>query len=175
MKKFLQFSGLIALGLALVAFILLMACPSVVYLDNVNNWYSGLAAIFAGGKVQGTLGGATITTDFDGKLAATALIAWILIVVAMLILIAGVVLPLLKIKALEKFAGLLNLVAVCSLVIAGVLVFFTVPVFASANDWGNAVDGWGLGAGWIIAGILAILGGVVAILPAASTFLGKKK
>ena len=174
MKKFLKFAGAVAFVFALVAFILLMATHSVVYADNTANWYSGLAAIFGKGTAQVNIMGWSNSGDFDGKLAATALIGWILILVAMIILLAGVLLPLLKVKALDKFAGLLNLVAVCALVTAGILVFFTVPAFAAANEW-NSADGWTLGAGFIVAGILAILGGLIAILPAAVDFIGKKK
>jgi hypothetical protein len=112
----------------------------------------------------------------DAKLAWPALIGWILILVAMIILCAGVVLPLLKVKALDKFAGVLNLVAVGSLVAAGILIFFTEPAFGAANEWSSdAIKAWTLGGGYIAAGILAIVGGALAILPAAVDFIGKKK
>ena len=32
-----------------------------------------------------------------------------------------------------------------------------------------------LGAGWVIGGILALVAGIVAVLPAVADFLGKKK
>ena len=176
MKKFLKFSGIVALVFALVAFILLMASHSVVYADNTANWYSGISAVFGGGTAQVNIMGWTKSGSVDAKLAWPALIGWILIVVAMVILLLGIVLPLLKVKALEKFAGVLNLVAVCALVAAGILVFFTEPAFGAANDWSSdAIKQWTLGAGYVVAGILAILGGVCAILPAAADFLGKKK
>lgn len=112
----------------------------------------------------------------DAKLAWPALIGWILVLVAMIILLAGVVLPLLKVKALDKFAGVLNLVAVASLVTAGILIFFTEPAFGAANEWSeDAIKAWTLGGGYIAAGILAIVGGALAILPAAVDFIGKKK
>ena len=172
MKKYLKFSGIVALVFALVAFILMMACKSIIHVDNSGTWYSGIAAIFAGGKAS-ALG---FEGDFDGKLAWTALIAWILILAAMVIILAGIILPLLKVKALDKFAGVLNLVAVCALVVGGILLFFTKPAFLGAND----VDAdnfkyWKLGGGFVVAGILAIIGGCFAILPAAFDFVGKKK
>lgn len=180
MKKFLKFSGIIAAVIAIVSFILLMCCHSVVYSNGgTSGWYSGISALFGGGTaLVGAKGsGWSISTgaqSVDAKLAWTALVGWILIIVALVILIAGIILPLLKVHALDKFAGILNLVAVLCLVVAGILIFVTLPVFAQANEWSNA-DGWGLGAGWIIAGILAIVGGVVAILPAAFDFVGSKK
>ena len=176
MKKFLQFSGIIALVLGLVAFILLMASHSVVYADNTANWYSGISAVFGGGTAQVSIAGWSNSGSVNAKLAWPALIGWILILVAMIILLAGVVLPLLKVKALEKFAGVLNLVAVAALVTAGILVFFTEPAFGAANEWSEeSIKAWTLGGGYIAAAILAILGGVVAILPAAVDFVGKKK
>ena len=169
MKKVLKFAGLAACVLALVAFILLMATKSLVLKDNSGTWYSGISAVFGGGKgaVLGYEG------DSNAKLAWTALLAWIFELVGMIILALGVILPLLKVKALDKFAGVLNLAAVALLVTAGVLTFFTVPAFAGANDL--KAENWNLGAGFIVAGILAILGGLVAIAPAAVDFLGKKK
>ena len=183
MKKFLQFAGIISLALAAVGFILMMATHALTYhtagsLGEANAWSSGVAVIFGKGPAQSSgniLGfGGTLNGDFDGKLAVTALLAWIFALAAMIILLLGVVLPLLKIKALEKFAGLLNLIAVGLLVVGGVLLFFTLPAFAGANEW-NSQDHWALGAGWVIGAILFILAGVVAILPTAADFLGKKK
>ena len=170
MKKYLKFAGAVAFVFALVAFILMMATHSLVAKDNSGTWFSGISAIFGNGR----LALAGFEGDSDAKLAWTALIAWILELVALLILCAGVVLPLLKVKALDKFAGVLNLVAVIALVTAGILTFLTVPVFGAANDWNSTKD-WLLGAGWVVAGILAIVGGAIAILPAAVDFLGKKK
>lgn len=171
MKKFLQFAGLISAVLAIVAFILLLAGKALVYETSSAQYFvSGTRALF-GGKEETILG----TAEY--KPAATALIAWILVLVAIIILVAGVVLPLLKVNALEKVAGLLNLVAVCALVVGGILLFFTQPVFNAANETalGTIYDDYKLGAAYVIAAILAILGGVVAILPAAMDFIGKKK
>ncbi len=169
MKKVLKFAGLAACVLALVAFILLMATKSLILKDNSGTWYSGISAVFGGGR------GAVLGYEGDAKatLAWTALLAWIFVLVSMIILALGVILPLLKVKALDKFAGVLNLAAVALLVTAGVLTFFTVPAFAGAND--IKAENWNLGAGYIVAGILAILGGLIAIAPAAVDFLGKKK
>ena len=119
MKKFLQFSGIISAVLALAAFIFLLAGNGLVYRSGDSAWFvPGTRAIF-GGDVKTILG----TVEY--KPAATALIAWILVLIAALILIVGAVLPLLKINALEKIAGLLNLIAVGSLIVAGILLFFT--------------------------------------------------
>lgn len=171
MKKFLQFAGLISAVLAIVAFILMLAGKALVYETSSAQYFvSGTRALF-GGKEETLLG----TAEY--KPAATALIAWILVLAAIIILVAGVVLPLLKVNALEKVAGLLNLVAVCALVVGGILLFFTQPVFNAANETalGTIYDDYKLGAAYVIAAILAILGGVVAILPAAMDFIGKKK
>ena len=172
MKKFLQFAGLISAVLAIVAFIFMMAGNGLVNKVSESTTYtvSGIRAIF-GGKQETILG----TAEY--KPAATALIAWILVLVAIIILVAGVVLPLLKVSALEKFAGLLNLIAVCALVVAGILLFFTQPVFNQANktSLGTLYDDYKLSFAFVMSAILAIAGGVIAILPAAMDFIGSKK
>lgn len=168
MKKVLQFSGLIALVLAVVAFILMMATNAIIVKSgNLQVVTAGTTAIF--GKNETVLG-ATVHTNPS----VLALIGWILLLVGMLIVCAGVVLPLLKVTALEKFAGLLNLIAVVCFVVGGVFMFIVVPTFYGAND-SNVPDNAAIGAGWVIGGILAIAAGVFAILPAAASFLGKKK
>lgn len=167
MKKYLKFSGIVAAVLAVVAFILLMATTGVYYqYGNTQYNYEGTVVLFGATK-ETWLGTSKIAP------AATGLIGWILVIVALVIILLGIILPLLKVNKLDKFAGVLNLAAVVALVVAGVLIFVSKPVFCSANNW-NAEDAH-LGAGWIVAGILAILAGVCAILPAAVDFIGKKK
>ena len=184
MKKFLQFAGLISLVLAAVGFVLMMTTHALEYSaagalgSKAEGWYSGMAVIFGKGQAYatGSILGLTLsgTDTWEGKLALTSLLGWIFALVAIVIILLGVVLPLLKINALQKFAGLLNLIAVCLLVIAGVFAFITLPVFSAANEWSSTKD-WALGAGWVIAGILYIAAGVIAIMPAAADFMAKKK
>ncbi len=183
MKKFLKFAGLVSLCLAALAFIFMMAGHALEYsvkgsLVNASGWYSGVAVIFGKGpyELSGSIAGigGTGNGTFEGNPAWSALLAWIFALAAMIILLLGVILPLLKVKALEKFAGLLNLIAVGLLVVGGIFMFVTLPAFAGANEW-NSQDNWGLNPLWIIAGILYIVAGAVAILPTAADFLGKKK
>lgn len=174
MKKALKFAGLAAFVLALVAFILLMATNGVLFkyegtLVSGESSAAGTTVLF--GKTEHTVLGDLVT-----KAAPMALIGWILIILALVALCLGVILPLLKVKGSEKLAGLLNMAAALVLVVAGVLLFFTVSSFTSANEVNKElVKYYHLGGGWIVAAILAILGGVVAVVPACVDFLGKKK
>lgn len=171
MKKFLRFAGLCSAILAVVTFILMMATPAILY-DGKDVVAEGTTAIF--GKTT-TYGGGIISFSSKIDLAWTALLAWIFVLLAMLILICGVILPLLKVKALEKFAGLLNVCAVILLVVAGIFMFVTAPAFFTANGFDNVPNKCALGPGWVIGGIIAIVAGVIAILPAVADFLGKGK
>ena len=167
MKKFLKFSGIIAVGLAVVAMILMMTTPALYYKGTVlgttvESTVPGTDAIFGNGSF---------------KLGWPALLAWIFILVALVVLIAGIVLPMLKIKV--PVAGILNLVAVALLIVAGIFMFLVKGALVDANQgaWGisgAALNEHGMGAGWVIAAILAIAGGVVAVLPAALDFNKKK-
>ncbi len=183
MKRFLQFSGLIAAVIAIVGFVLMMTCPSLVYTvtsplsgSKSSTSYSGIMGIF-GGTVKGSIGG----ISFDaGKINPTplAIVAFVLLCVAIVILLLGAILPIMKVKALNKFSGLLNLIAVVCLIAAGVMLFFEVPSWCAAQSTENykmSTDNFSLGAGWIIAAVLSIVGGVVAILPACANFLAKGK
>lgn len=168
MKKVLQFSGLISLVLVVVAFILMLASPAIVGSTSLGDYsVAGTTAIF--GKTETVLG-----TTVHTNPSVLGLLAWILILVGMIIVCVGVILPLLKINALEKFAGLLNLIAVVCFVLGGIFMFIVVPTFYGAND-ADVPSGAGIGAGWVIGGILAIAGGAFAILPAVMDFIAKKK
>ena len=172
MKKVLKFSPICAAVIAIISFILMMATAALhaetdVLGSTVSSDIAGTTAIF--GKTTSTAFGDVVT-----KLSWAGLLAWILVIVAIVILLAGFILPLLKVHALDKFVGVFNLVAVVALVLAGVFMFIIVPTFAAANGWENA-NGWSIGAGWVIGGILAIVAGVVAILPTAMDFIGEKK
>lgn len=175
MKKVLKYAGLCSAVLAVLTFIFMMAFNALEYKSgDTTTVVSGTRAIF-GETVHGSLG------DVTYKGAPTALIAWILVLVAVIILVAAVVLPLLKVNALEKFAGILNLVAVGALVTAGILLFFTQGAYNEANVaviGETKVYGYSdfkLTFGYVLAAILAIVAGVVAVAPAAVDFIGGKK
>ena len=83
MKKGIKFSGLIAAVFALIAFILQLASPAVVYNASIGGWdlssnVAGTSAIFG--------------TE-DATLSWAALLAWIFVLVAFVALICDGVLP----------------------------------------------------------------------------------
>lgn len=168
MKKFLKFVGPIVFLLALVAFILMMATPAIMY-KGEDVVAKGIVAIFGEKK---TVDAYIVTITGETKLAWSALLAWIFILITLLITCLEVVLPLLKVKAMEKYVGALNLIVGVLLLVAGVFMFITCPVFFTANGAKEVPNNCALGAGWIIGGILAVLGGLCA---ACSALLGKKK
>lgn len=173
MKKVLQFAGVISLALAVIAFILMLATPAIVLSSgNTQYIYKGTVVLF-GSKETASIAG-LITLTSETKPSVLALIGFILIIVALVILLLGVILPLLKVKALEKFAGVLEIAACAALVVAGIFMFLAVPTFFAANEV-DVPKSAGLGAGWVIGGILAIIAGAFAILPACANFFGKKK
>lgn len=174
MKKLLKFAPLCALLLAIVAFILMMATNSIVYKNgNATGWYDGVCAIFGKGKSLGGWGGISVIGDFEGKLAWNALLAWIFILVALVALLVSSVTVFVKIKALEKFGGLIALVSAGLLLVGGIFLFFTLPAFAGANEW-NSTSNFSLGGGWVVAAILAIVGGAVSACPAILAIVEKK-
>lgn len=178
MKKLLKFAPLCALLLAVVAFILLLASNGLTYANEVGGqkltgFYSASAVMFGQGKYQAASGGVSITADFDGKGAWNAVLAFIFVIVALLALLVSAITVFVKVKALEKFGGLIALVAGGLLLVAGIFVFFTKGAFAAANDYGD-MENWSVGAGWIVAAILAILGGLVSACPAVLALVEKK-
>ena len=168
MKTFLKYSGFLAAVIAVVGFILMMATPAFAYFPQNGDpmYLTSTQALFGEDALLGHI---------DAVWSAT--LGWILAMVGMVALILGVILPLLK---LEKFAGLVNLVALVALVIGGVFVFISQPCSLTSSGLGATVvthpySDYGLNATWIIAAILYIAAGVLAILPAAMDLFGGKK
>jgi len=173
MKKFLKFSGVISAALALVGFVLLIACHGVVGKDSpANNWYSAGAVLFGNGPAEVTVFW-TFTGTFEGQASGAAFVSWLFSLIALVALIAGLVLPLLKVKAFTKVAGVVNLCSVLLLLTAGIVLFFAVPSFAGNNGW-SSTDGWALSGGYVVAAILYLVGGAVAVCPAVVDFVSKK-
>lgn len=165
MKKYLKFSGIAAAVVALVGWILIMACPAVKFsaslgsLGTLNSQLEGTTAIFGNG---------------DYKLAAAGLIAWLFTTIAFLALVAAFVLPFFKINVLDKFAGAINLGALALLLASGICAFCIKASWMNANDISNGSN-FSIGAGWVIGGILLISAGALAILPAVFAFIDSNK
>ena len=179
MKKLLKFAPLCALLLALVAFILILAGHGISYASKeagveITGWMSSGLVLFGKGQTSATAAGHTLTTDVeDYKGAWNAVLAFILVIVALVALLLSSLMVFVKVKALEKFSGLIALVAAGLLLVAGIFLFFTVPAFAAANDMKNT-DGYAVGGAWVVAAILAILGGLVSAFPAVLALVEKK-
>ena len=170
MKKFLEFAGLCSLGLAIVGFILMMATPAIAAFagDNVS-YYGAIDALFGNENAPAIWPG---------------LVAWIFVLVALLGGIVIFVLPLLKINLLGKLSDLASLIICGLLVVAGVFLFFESAAFKAVmsdatGGWSSVISGlakatYAVGAGWIIGGILLIVAGAAAGLPAILRLVGKK-
>ena len=167
MKKVLPFAGLVSFVLALIALILMLVTNGVIVTSgNLQVNYAGTTVIF--GKTESTILGDVVT-----KPSPLALIGFILLAVGLVAACVGVLGGLLKVKALAKLGGLMMLIAAGCFLVAGVFMFLAVPTFYGAND-SKVPDGAGLGAGWVIGAILALVGAGFSALPAVMGLLGKK-
>lgn len=172
-NNILKYAGLCSLVLGAIAFVLMMVTPAVsVNALGATVNFSGTDVIF--GLSNPTIAQAAAMVTTSGiKPSVLALIAWILAVAGLAIVLLGVIMPLLKVKAFTKFAGLLNLIAVGCLVVAGIFMFIVLPTFYGANGI-DVPNNASIGAGWVIGGIIFIVAGAVAILPAVVDFISKK-
>lgn len=140
MKELKKYTNAIAFLFSLVAFILLMATHGIVNGDIKAN---GIDLIFGDGMVW------------------SGLLAWICLLLAVLVFGVATAADFVEIKALEKAKPLLPLCGACLLVLAALFAFIIVPT----ADITSIGSGWGIGAGWVIAGLLALCGGCFALLP----------
>ena len=176
MKKFLQFAGWIALALVVVAAVLMIATPAVDVTVNslsggsTHRYINGATALFGAKETYDfvVISGTSVTNP-----APLGLIGWILLLVGAVVIVLGAVLPAIKEK-LGKFAIALDLAAFVLLLLGGIFAFCVVGSFYTANGYDSVPNSAAIGFGWVMSGILAILGALVAICPAASNLLGKK-
>ena len=170
MKTFLKYSGFLAAVIAVVGFILMMTTPAFAYFpkDSDPLYITSTQALFG----EDTFALGLKTGHINAVWSAT--LGWILAIVGVVALICGVILPLLK---LEKFAGLVNLIALCALVIGGVFVFISQPctfTLKGASEASEVYKDYALNATWVIAGILYLVAGGLAIFPTAMDIFGGK-
>lgn len=175
MKKLLPFAGFCAAVLGIVALILVLATNSV----GTSVTVAGSTSVDWLGGVKGIFGQPKTDSQVEIKATAGAIIAFVLLILGFVLALLASLLPMLK-KA-EKFAGFLGLGGSVLLIVAGILFFCEVPMFCGAQGVdvsGSSIVGsykYILGGGWIVAGILGIVGGAVALLPSLFAFLAKKK
>ena len=175
MKTFLKYSGILAAVVAIVGFILMMTTPAFFIVSGDKTYYlTGAQALF-GEEVTGSIGGFITLNAGHINAVWSATLGWILAIVGILALVCGVILPLLK---LEKFAALVNIIALAALLIAGVFVFVSQPctfTLKGASEPSELYKDYALNATWVIAGILYLVAGGLAILPTAMDIFGGKK
>ncbi|MBR1925446.1 MAG: hypothetical protein IJ837_01155 [Clostridia bacterium] len=147
LQKILQCCGML---LGVVAFILMLACSSMTYqVFGGTGAFSGILGIF---------GGEYLYVEY--KATWTAIIAFILFIVALLSIICALVLPYVS-KKTKELPKILTFVAAGAIIVAGVLLFFEVGAFKGANN----IESWdlSLGIGWIFSAILGIVSGCLML------------
>ena len=97
-----------------------------------------------------------------------------MLILVFLTFVCTTLLPLLKVKVSDKILAICNCAAVVLAIVAAIFLFNEVPCFVKANGI-DTKDGFSLGAGWIAAGILSILGGLVGAISPVFALLGHKE
>lgn len=97
-----------------------------------------------------------------------------MLILVFLTFVCTTLLPLLKVKVSDKILAICNCAAVVLAIVAAIFLFIEVPCFVKANGI-DTKDGFSLGAGWIAAGILSILGGLVGAISPVFALLGHKE
>lgn len=155
LTKILPFCAVILAAIAIVMFFLPFVNFEVGSGANKGvAAFSGFQSAFGADNVKYaiTVGGFKIEGQSSTKLVAVDLIAFILLCVGLL---AGGI----NLGIKTNYAKFIALGVICSLAVAGILLFFTLGNFFGANEVAeNAQKAFSIGAGPIIAGILAILG-----------------
>ena len=169
MKKFLKYLPIGSAFFVLLTFILMMASKALVNANSSSLDIEGTTAIF-GKTTTSALGTATTHAGVADTFA------WVFVLLSLLCLLALCVLQFVKLDLLKKF-GKFALVGICALmVVAGILLFCTKAAVGGANGW-TVADmndlGYKLTGGYVIAGISAILAGLLAGCPACLELLGK--
>ena len=169
MKKYFKYAGIVSVVLAVVAFILVVACNGAKFeAGGYTDKTKGMDMIFAKGDCKGA----------DKSVAG--LFGFIFLLVAMIAAIVGVLLPLVGKEMNPKIASIINIVAAVLFILGGILIICTAHSFIDANDDGmtkamikEAKKHTDCTVEYALAGILSMLAGVVTLVPAVSGFMNK--
>lgn len=177
MKKILIISSILTVLIGVTLLILLPLSHSMTQTGlNGTKWYSGAAPIFASGLVGDTPIKETLlvkatTKAFDGKLAWTALVGWLFILLATLLTAFSLVLQLFKSGKARNASNIMKFVSTVLFVGAGIMLFFTVRVFAEAQvsvkkDFVETfTKSYKLSGVWITSAILSMVCGAILVFP----------
>lgn len=154
--------ALIVAGAGVLALIFGLILPGMTYVTKTYSTTVGLIGLFFGAPaIVTTTGPITTTGSFSGGLSVFGLLSF-------LALIAGITLTIVSIFVKDKKLDLIGAILVA---VAGVLVFLLMTagteVFYEGSSFGTfneVFEGFSLGAGAIIYGIVALLGGAFGVL-----------
>lgn len=167
MKKFLTLGNILvccAALLALVAIIVGLCAPAVSY--TVEAFGKSSTTTYSGAQV--TFGYTAKTDTVVGTLSGEIWKFSFMNLLTYILAVVGIVFAVLAF--LGKLGKISGIVAAACLLVAGVFFFLAVAFTVPASEKAT-MEGWKLGAGAIVGGILAILS---ALAMAAKTFVIKK-
>ena len=159
MKNYLKYTGVCAAILAIVSFILIL-CTAAIKSDTLLGDIDGEDALF-GFKV--------LTVEYKG--ASAGIFGFILLLASIILLVVGAILPALN-KHFNGIAGILNLIAAIALIVAGIFILCTKNSWYDVNkdNLASAKSAFDLSVTYAISGVIAIVAGCIAALPAISDF-----
>ena len=177
MKKILLISTVLTVLIGIALLIMLPVSHSMIQTGlNGTKWYNGAAPIFASGivgdtPVKETLLVKATTKAFEGNLAWTALVGWLLIMLATILTALSLVLLLFKSRKARNASNILKFVSTVFFAAAGIMLLFTVRVFAEAQvslkkDYAETfIKSYKLSSAWITSAILSMVCGAVLVAP----------
>ena len=165
MKFFLMFARLIGFLLTVAVFVLLLTTDGImISRDGVSATISGQNLIFSGSKMSVEQANILGLRDQKFTICFTALFAFIGCGLILLITLAMIILPMFRIHKLDAFDAPYEVFNGLFLLVGAICIFVTPYAFKSAymNTYPNVA--YSLQPGWLIAAILAIVGGIMLFI-----------
>lgn len=167
MKFLTKYGTYIAIALLLLAFVLTISAPAVIY--HYTSYYVGSNSVSYIGRI-------CIFGSKDAGLKATfiGILIYFFGFIDIVAFMAKYVLPLFGVHALDKFSSIIDIGAAALMFLNGIFSFCIVGAFVSANGATPYAKNFSIGAGWVFAALFYLAGAALILVPMIMKMSGNK-
>lgn len=169
MKKYTKYLNLLALVLLIISLVLMLSCTGITVTLSSSTFNTKLQISVSGISVL--FGGELEVSKQPIHSSSLTLIGFILLIVGLILICSFTMLKI--IKGDSKNVNMIILCGALFAIISSIFIFLTKVSFLQSNDFFEDFP-LTLSGGYITAGVLTLLGGIITLVDPVLSFIDKK-